>query len=123
MTPEAVMPALKARGLYPKILRALGVSRQALDSWRVVPADRVLAIAGISGFTPHTIRPDVFPNHAGNTAPLNGRRTNGGQRRLEAIEARRRAARLRKRKQQRSKANGKGRRERPHSRGSAASLR
>jgi hypothetical protein len=80
MKPEAVMPALRARGLYPEILERLCIKRQALDAWRVVPADRVVIIAQISGIAPNIIRPDVFPDAAGNTRPLNGYRTLAAQR-------------------------------------------
>jgi hypothetical protein len=103
MKPEAVMPALKERGLYDAIIERLNIRRQALDSWRVVPADRVVVVAELSGLAPHIIRPDIFPDSEGRTVPLSGRRTQSGQRRLEA--ARRGISPRRKR-------NGKGRNER-----------
>jgi hypothetical protein len=105
MKPEAVMPALRARGLYPKLIARLGISRQAIDSWRLVPADRVVVVAAISGLKPHVIRPDIFPNAAGKTVALNGPRTLIAQRRQQR---RRRAVR----RVHRRKANGKGRNER-----------
>lgn len=100
MKPEAVVPALRERGLFPKIIARLGIKRQALESWRVVPADRVMVIAELSGLAPHIIRPDIFPDPEGRTVPLNGRRTQSGQRRLEAA---------RRVNSPRRKRNGRGR--------------
>jgi hypothetical protein len=81
MRPQDVVPALKERGLYPKIMARLSITRQALDSWRVVPAERVVIVAEISGYPCHVIRPDIFPK-AGKTRRLVGRRTMLGQRKL-----------------------------------------
>jgi hypothetical protein len=80
MQPEEVMPALRARGLFPEIMARLRIKRQAVESWRVVPADRVVIIAQLSGIAPNIIRPDVFPDAAGNTRPLDGYRTLAMQR-------------------------------------------
>jgi len=119
MKPEAVMPALRARGLYPEIISRLGIKRQAIDSWRVVPADRVVIIAEISGLDPHVIRPDIFPDAKGKTFPLDGRRTNGAQRRLEAAQARRRGTNS---KPERSKPNANRRSERREPRANQRSV-
>jgi hypothetical protein len=102
------MPALRARNLYPAIIARLHIKRQAIDSWRVVPADRVMIIAEISGLTPHVIRPDIFPDATGRTYPIDGRRTVGAQRRLEQ----RLAAKARRANSPRRKRNGNGRIER-----------
>jgi hypothetical protein len=121
MTPYAVIPALYARGLYPEIQERLGITRQAIDSWRVVPAERVIAIAKISGLKPHIIRPDIFPDANGKTFPINGRRTAAAQRRLKGLTLRRRRRRPRPSKQRR-KSNGKGRIERRDAGASQGSL-
>jgi hypothetical protein len=84
MKPEAVLPALRARGLFPEIMARLRIRRQAVESWRVVPADRVIVIAQLSGLEPHIIRPDIFPDAAGNTRPLEGCRTLAAQRQRDA---------------------------------------
>jgi hypothetical protein len=84
MKPEDVMPALRERGLVIKLAEQLGIRRQAVDAWRIVPAERVVVVSKLSGIPKHVIRPDIFPE--GNSRilkPIEGRRTRVAQRRLE----------------------------------------
>jgi predicted lysophospholipase L1 biosynthesis ABC-type transport system permease subunit len=47
------------------IMQALGISRQAIWQWKVVPVERVLAVSRAIGIAPHMIRPDHYPPPAG----------------------------------------------------------
>ncbi|MGL3103526.1 transcriptional regulator [Enterobacter asburiae] len=42
----------------------IGVSKMAVSLWRRkgIPAERVLPIYGVTGVTPHELRPDLYPN-------------------------------------------------------------
>ncbi|HDT5731162.1 transcriptional regulator [Enterobacter roggenkampii] len=42
----------------------IGVSKMAVSLWRRngIPAERVLSIYGVTGVTPHELRPDLYPN-------------------------------------------------------------
>ncbi|OAE43149.1 Rha family transcriptional regulator [Enterobacter cloacae] len=42
----------------------IGVSKMAVSLWRRkgIPAERVLLIYGVTGVTPHELRPDLYPN-------------------------------------------------------------
>jgi hypothetical protein len=85
MKPEEVMPLLRKRGLLNRLAQELGVRRQAVDAWRIVPADRVAVVAKLSGIAKHTIRPDVFPKN-GEVKPIEGPRTRAAQRKLDRQE-------------------------------------
>lgn len=37
------------------------ISKQAISQWAVVPAERVLVAARLSGYSPTEIRPDIYP--------------------------------------------------------------
>lgn len=38
----------------------IGMKRQAVSGWLIVPAERVLAVEAATGISPHDLRPDVF---------------------------------------------------------------
>lgn len=42
----------------------IGVSKMAVSLWRRkgIPTERVLSIYGVTGVTPHELRPDLYPN-------------------------------------------------------------
>jgi len=52
---------VEAAGGPSAVGRAIGISPQAVGQWRRVPAERVLALAGLSGWPPNRIRPDIYP--------------------------------------------------------------
>jgi DNA-binding transcriptional regulator YdaS (Cro superfamily) len=52
------------RGLMAEIARVLGLTKGAVWKWRVVPAERVLAIERISGIPRQQLRPDLYPDEA-----------------------------------------------------------
>jgi hypothetical protein len=90
MKPEAVMAELRERGLLTQIAKHFGIARQAVDAWRIVPAERVIDVAEISGIDPHVIRPDVFPDSQGKRFAIQGPRTRAAQRRLDRLKSQKR---------------------------------
>lgn len=44
-----------------EMARFLGVTRQAIYAWRVVPWRRVSGVARYTGLKPWEIRPDLYP--------------------------------------------------------------
>lgn len=49
------------RGLRIKVARALGITHGAVSQWRRVPADRVIAVEGLTGVSREQLRPDLYP--------------------------------------------------------------
>lgn len=58
----AAREAVEKAGGAAVIAKALGVSLPAITQWkrRGIPADRVLAVEGLSGVSRHQLRPDIF---------------------------------------------------------------
>jgi DNA-binding transcriptional regulator YdaS (Cro superfamily) len=48
------------RGLAAKIARDLGITTGAVAHWRVVPAERVPAVARVTNIPRHMLRPDLY---------------------------------------------------------------
>ena len=40
--------------------KALGITRQAVEQWHVVPPERVLAVEKLSGVSRYDLRPDIY---------------------------------------------------------------
>lgn len=59
--PETSLAIEKAGGASA-VGRALGISPQAVGQWKRVPAERVIAVEGLSGVSRHRIRPDIYPS-------------------------------------------------------------
>jgi len=51
---------LEAGGGNNALARALGISHQAPNFWKKIPAHHVLACERITGFSRYQIRPDIF---------------------------------------------------------------
>lgn len=58
--PETALAIEKAGGASA-VGRALGISPQAVGQWKRVPAERVIAVEGLSGVARYRIRPDIYP--------------------------------------------------------------
>lgn len=43
-----------------KLGRELGISRQAVEQWRMVPPGRVLAVERLTGISRYDLRPDIY---------------------------------------------------------------
>ena len=42
------------------LARGLGIKRQSVHKWKIVPSKRALAVEAISGISRHELRPDIF---------------------------------------------------------------
>lgn len=52
--------ALDAVGGEAALARLLGLTRQAVNKWRRVPADRIADVERVSGVPRENLRPDIF---------------------------------------------------------------
>jgi DNA-binding transcriptional regulator YdaS (Cro superfamily) len=57
----ALSKAIEAVGNKSVLARHLGLTPQAIDQWRKVPAERVLQVERASGVSRHLLRPDLYP--------------------------------------------------------------
>jgi DNA-binding transcriptional regulator YdaS (Cro superfamily) len=53
--------AIKAAGGIRSLARRLGIRPEAIEQWTCIPAERLQAVATISGWPQHVLRPDLFP--------------------------------------------------------------
>ena len=58
---DNVVKRLRNAGLLRQIADRLQLSKQATQQWRRVPAERVLAVADITGWPVYELRPDLYP--------------------------------------------------------------
>lgn len=52
---------LRTPGMFSRIARALGITRQAPSAWHRVPAERVLDVERITNIPRWRLRPDLYP--------------------------------------------------------------
>ena len=50
----------RERGLRLRVARALGITHGAVSQWRRVPAERVIAVEGLTGIPREQLRPDLY---------------------------------------------------------------
>lgn len=48
------------RGRLSELARALDITPAAIKQWRVVPADKVVAISALTGIPRKDLRPDLY---------------------------------------------------------------
>jgi len=65
---NALHEAVQIGGGPTKVANALGVSKQAVMQWRLVPATRVLDLEHLTGISRYDLRPDVFGQRPGQVA-------------------------------------------------------
>jgi hypothetical protein len=53
--------ALAACGKAVNLASQLGITPQAINAWRRVPADRVLEVERATGVSRRVLRPDLYP--------------------------------------------------------------
>jgi DNA-binding transcriptional regulator YdaS (Cro superfamily) len=58
---DALKRAIEIVGSPTKLAKALGVTQQAVSSWRIAPVRRVLDIEKETGVSRHSLRPDFYP--------------------------------------------------------------
>jgi TorA maturation chaperone TorD len=56
--------AIEAAGGVRALARSLGVSQPAISAWRRIPADRVVAVEGVTGVPRAELRPDLYASAA-----------------------------------------------------------
>jgi DNA-binding transcriptional regulator YdaS (Cro superfamily) len=62
MTPsEALREAIRRAGNQNRLAIALGIDRQAVNRWRVVPYKRTLEVERLTGVPRTKLRPDLYP--------------------------------------------------------------
>ena len=52
--------ALEAAGGISELARRIGIARQAVQQWRRVPLDRILAVERATGVPREELRPDLY---------------------------------------------------------------
>ena len=57
---SALQTAIDKAGGAKALAEALGITRQAVEQWQAVPADRVLQVERITGVSRYALRPDIF---------------------------------------------------------------
>jgi len=64
MTPEKTRKILAKIGKPRQIGEALGISRQAVEQWKLVPPEQAIPLAKFTKWvvTPHQLRPDLYPH-------------------------------------------------------------
>jgi hypothetical protein len=55
-----LLEVIKRYGNATRLARALGVSNQAVSSWKLVPVKHIRLISQESGIHPYRIRPDLY---------------------------------------------------------------
>lgn len=58
--------AIKEGGGPTALGRKLGISQQAVQQWRRVPAVHCLAVESITGISRYDLRPDIYGRNEGN---------------------------------------------------------
>jgi DNA-binding transcriptional regulator YdaS (Cro superfamily) len=56
----ALARAIATAGSRNKLARQLGISREAVSQWQVVPLGRCLTVEQLTGVPRHELRPDLF---------------------------------------------------------------
>ena len=57
---RAVDEAVRRVGSPARLAKLLGITRQAIQQWKSVPPERVLALENISGVSRYELRPDIY---------------------------------------------------------------
>lgn len=60
MTIEITKQAVAQSGGSSKLSEVLGISRQAIDQWIVIPPKHVLRVEQTSGISRYRLRPDIY---------------------------------------------------------------
>jgi DNA-binding transcriptional regulator YdaS (Cro superfamily) len=57
---SALQKAIDRAGNPTKLGKLIGISRQAVEQWKVVPPERVLAVEKATGVSRYELRPDIY---------------------------------------------------------------
>lgn len=64
MKDSGLQQAIEAAGGVGALARALGISQPSVSNWSKVPAERVVAVEGVTGVSRAVLRPDLYPDNA-----------------------------------------------------------
>lgn len=70
MDKVTIREAAERVGGIVALAKALALTKGAVSQWERVPAEHVLAVEGLTGFSRHVLRPDVFGPQPGSTPRL-----------------------------------------------------
>jgi DNA-binding transcriptional regulator YdaS (Cro superfamily) len=59
---EIMAAAIKAAGGIRTLARKLVIHRETIEQWKRIPAERLQAVAKVTGLPRHVLRPDLFPD-------------------------------------------------------------
>lgn len=68
MKQTALSLAIDAAGGIKAVASALGISRQAVEQWKICPHNRALQLERLTGVPRHLLRPDLYPSENGRPA-------------------------------------------------------
>lgn len=57
-----------------RIATALGITKQAVGQWRLIPPEHVLVLSEVSTLSPHDMRPDLYPHPSDGMHDIRARR-------------------------------------------------
>jgi DNA-binding transcriptional regulator YdaS (Cro superfamily) len=57
---NSIRSLIEKAGGAAKLAKAFGITRQAVEQWRVVPPERVLKVEELTGVSRYEIRPDIY---------------------------------------------------------------
>jgi DNA-binding transcriptional regulator YdaS (Cro superfamily) len=57
---KGIKLAIDKAGGMRALARAIGISYQSIQSWKKIPADRIIDIEDATGVSRHLLRPDLF---------------------------------------------------------------
>jgi DNA-binding transcriptional regulator YdaS (Cro superfamily) len=61
MTPQQILERIiEDAGGITKFSASIGVSRQAVDQWQMIPIKRLAAVEKVTGISRTVLRPDLF---------------------------------------------------------------
>lgn len=63
-SPHAAASAAIKRVGGAKLAKALGLTRQAVYQWQLVPPQHVIEVEKLTGVSRHELRPDIYPEEA-----------------------------------------------------------
>lgn len=58
---DGILRAKRLAGGAKALADRLGISKQAVSAWKIIPAERVIAVEAATGIAREKLRPDLYP--------------------------------------------------------------